>query len=140
MTNENCLFCKIAKGEIPAQKVYENEDVMAFLDINPVNAGHTLVIPKTHFEHMLETPKDVFLKTMEAVHFLSPIIKEATNADGINIGINTLPAAGQEVFHLHVHIMPRFEGDGHKHWSGTPYKTEEEMKTVADRIRKRLEQ
>ena len=139
MTNETCLFCKIAHGEIPAEKVYENKDVMAFLDINPINAGHTLVIPKAHFEHMLETPKDVFLKTMDAVHFLSPIIKEATDADGINICINALSAAGQEVFHLHVHIMPRFEGDGYKHWSGTPYETETEMKTVADRIRKRIE-
>ena len=138
MENETCLFCKIVAGDIPAEKVYETDDVLAFLDINPVNAGHTLVIPKAHHDHLLATPKDTFLSVMEAVHFLAPIIKEATDADGINIGINTLPAAGQEVFHLHVHIMPRFSGDGYQHWKGTPYQSQEEMQTVADRIRKRL--
>ena len=137
-SDNNCLFCHIVAGDIPAEKVYEDEKTLAFLDINPVNKGHTLVIPKKHTENALTIDTDTFLSVMRTVHLLLPAVTEGMEAAGVNVGINNLPAAGQEVFHLHVHIMPRFEGDGYRLWSGTPYTAQEEMQAVAERIRKRL--
>ncbi|MBL1434183.1 HIT family protein [Candidatus Wolfebacteria bacterium] len=119
--NEDTIFEKILKGEIPAHKVYENEYTFAFLDIAPINKGHTLVIPKLPTRNILSVDQKTFGHVMETVRFLAPKIKEATGADGINIGINNEPAAGQVVFHLHVHIMPRFIGDGKKLWPGKEY-------------------
>lgn len=120
--SEKTIFEKIIEGEIPAHKIYEDEYTFAFLDINPINPGHTLVIPKTPSRNIFDIPKDDFLHVMETAHMLAPKIKEAVGAEGINIGINNEAAAGQEVFHLHVHIMPRFNNDNHEHWGGAPYK------------------
>lgn len=116
MTPEDCLFCKIAEGKIPSEKIYEDEHTFAFLDINPINPGHTLVIPKHHAENIMTIKKEDLAAVMETVRHLAPIIQRAVNADGINIGINNGSAAGQIIFHAHVHVMPRFEGDGHEHW------------------------
>jgi histidine triad (HIT) family protein len=116
MTPEDCLFCKIANGTIPSEKVYEDEHTFAFLDINPINIGHTLVIPKRHAENIMTIRKEELAAVMETVRMLAPVIQRAVDADGINIGINNGSAAGQVIFHTHVHIMPRFEGDGHEHW------------------------
>ena len=85
---ENCLFCKIANGEIPSEIVYEDGNTIAFLDINPINRGHTLVIPKKHFEDITDISYEAFKDVMATVKKLTPIIRKATNADGINIGIN----------------------------------------------------
>ncbi len=115
------LFEKIIRGDIPCHKVYEDDETFAFLDIKPINPGHTLVIPKTAYPDLFALPQETFLAMMRAVHYLVPRIKDAVGADGINIGMNNGTAAGQEVFHAHVHIIPRFEGDGHKHWPGQPY-------------------
>lgn len=119
--NQDCIFCKIISGEIPCEKVYEDEHTFAFLDIHPINRGHTLVVPKAHHENIYSVPQDIFARTMSTVHKLAPKIKQAVGGEGINIGINNDKAAGQLVFHLHVHIIPRFEGDGHAHWHGNPY-------------------
>lgn len=127
---EETIFEKIIKGEIPSHKVYEDEHTYAFLDINPINKGHTLVIPKEHTTNMLTADSDAFLQVMKTAHMLAPKIKEAVGADGINIGINNEAAAGQEVFHLHVHIIPRFEGDNLKHWGGSPYENEDAKETL----------
>jgi histidine triad (HIT) family protein len=117
----NCIFCKIIAGEIPAEKVFEDEHAYAFLDIHPVNKGHTLVVPKTHAENMYDISPENFCTLMETVRKLSPIVKKAVSADGINIGINNGGAAGQIIFHTHVHIIPRYGNDGFRHWHGTPY-------------------
>lgn len=127
------MFCSIVTGEVPAQKIFEDEDTFAFLDIHPINRGHTLVVPKTHYANIYEAPDDVLAKTMRTVCFLAPKIKQAVGADGINIGINNDEAAGQLVFHLHVHIIPRFTGDGHAHWHGNPYQ-DGEISTIRDII------
>ena len=113
---ENCLFCKIVRGEIPCERIYEDEHTFAFLDIKPLNEGHTLVVPKEHHTDMIDTPKEVFLRVMETVHYLTPVIKEVTGADAINLGNNNGAAAGQVIFHLHAHIIPRHKDDGYHPW------------------------
>ena len=111
----DCVFCKIISGEIPCYKVYEDEDFLAFLDIYPVNMGHTLVIPKGHFENIFSLPDDVASKYFVVVKKIASVVKEVMNADGINIGMNNLSAAGQVVFHSHIHIIPRYKNDGLNH-------------------------
>ena len=129
----DCLFCKIIKGEIPAEKIYEDEYTFAFLDIHPINRGHTLVIPKEHHPNIYSIKEEQYINLMKSVRTLAPKIKEALGADGINIGINNDRAAGQVIFHMHVHIIPRFTGDGHEHWHGNPYQ-EGEIATIGDII------
>jgi len=134
---EETIFDKILSGEIPAHKVYEDEYTFAFLDIAPINKGHTLVIPKTPTRNLLTADSETFAHVMKTVHMLAPKIKEAVGADGINIGINNEPAAGQVVFHLHAHIMPRFEGDGYEHWGHIKYKegeAEETLKRITEKL------
>ena len=105
-----CIFCKIVKKEIPAKIVYEDEKTMAFLDINPRSKGHTLVIPKDHYETFEELPEDVALAITKAIKKVLEILKPL-NFDGYNILSNNKPAAGQEVPHLHFHIIPRYSGE-----------------------------
>jgi histidine triad (HIT) family protein len=123
--DENCIFCKIIDGKIPCSKIYEDEMTFAFLDIMPVNKGHTLVVPKSHSKNMLEDEDKDLAACMTAVKKLAPAIIEATDADGFNLGVNTNKAAGQAVFHTHMHIIPRFENDGLKHWPGGKYEDTE---------------
>jgi histidine triad (HIT) family protein len=129
----DCVFCKIVTGEIPSQKIYENEHCVAFLDIHPINRGHALVIPKGHHANIYETPQETFAEVMRTVQFLAPKVKEAVGAQGINIGINNDAAAGQLVYHLHVHIIPRWSDDGHMSWHGNPYQ-DGEIATIKDII------
>lgn len=133
----DCLFCRITLKEIPAEIIFENKHTFAFLDIRPNNAGHTLVVPKIHYRNILDMPESVWLEVMKTVHMLAPVIKNAVGAGGINLGMNNEPAAHQLVFHAHMHIIPRIEGDPHKPWIGTEYK-EGEAKTVAEKIRNTL--
>src|SRR3989338_1218763 len=111
-----CIFCKIVKKEIPADIVFENDHILAFLDINPVNAGHTLIVPKQHCTDLLYTPDDIIKDMMVHTKKVAKAAVAAVKANGFNIGINTKPAAGQVVFHTHLHIIPRFSNDGLKHW------------------------
>ncbi len=131
--SSDCLFCKIISGQLPCEKVYEDEDTFALLDIHPINRGHTLVVPKVHHENMYDTPPEIFAKVMKTAQLLSSKIKDAVGAQGINIGINNDAVAGQLVFHLHVHIIPRFEGDGHGSWHGNPYQ-DGEISSIGDII------
>jgi len=137
--SEKTVFEKIIAGDIPHHKIYEDENTFAFLDAEPINPGHTLVIPKQPYKNMYEMPEDEFGRLMQAVHKLTPKIKQAVSADGINIGINNEPAAGQEVMHLHVHIMPRFESDEFTHWQGEDdYHDDVRGERVAEDIRDEL--
>ena len=132
-----CIFCKIVKKEIPSDFVYENDKIVAFLDIMPVNPGHTLVVPKAHHADVLETPDDVLFDMITRTKKIAAAIVKAVKADGFNLGVNTGPAAGQAVFHTHFHIIPRFDDDGLKHW---PHKklTKEEMGKVKEAIKIQL--
>jgi histidine triad (HIT) family protein len=111
---ETCLFCKIAQHEIDASIVYENEEVMAFLDVNPAGPliGHTLVITKKHYENIEEIPEEKLLELIKVVKKLVPAIKKVSGAEGINLLQNNGKPAGQFVPHLHFHIIPRKTGDG----------------------------
>ncbi len=110
----DCIFCKIIAGELPSYKVFEDEKTLAFLDIRPVNAGHTLVVPKKHSSNIFDITPEDWRATTEAVRTLSIAIEKALNADGVNIAMNNREHAGQVVPHPHVHIIPRFKGDGFK--------------------------
>jgi len=118
----DCIFCKIIAGEIPSFKVYEDEDSLAFLDIAPVNPGHTLVIPKKHYVNMEEIPEEELCKVMKTVKKVGKAIKNGLGAAGYNIVSNNDPIAGQIVPHLHWHIIPRIENDGLQPWPQEKYK------------------
>ena len=105
------LFLQIVKGEIPAIKVYEDEKTLAILDIHPHNKGHVLVIPKDRYKNIFDIPEDILCAMMCTVKKLAPAIKKAVGAQGINIGMNNGVAAGQEIMHVHFHIVPRFDED-----------------------------
>ena len=134
---QDCIFCKIIKKDIPSHKIYEDEDVYAFLDINPVNPGHALVIPKEHHKDLLNTPTELAQKLITVVQKITPAILEAVESDGFNLGVNCGERAGQVVFHTHLHIMPRLENDGHKLWGGEDM-TQDELKEVAENIKNNL--
>lgn len=134
----DCLFCKIIAGGIPSAKVYEDDNVFAFLDINPVNPGHTLVIPKEHHPRLSDTPADVAADIMRVVPKIMKAVMKAVDASACNIGVNNGELAGQVVEHTHLHIMPRFEGDGYDIWHGKPYESDEKIESVAGSIRNNL--
>jgi histidine triad (HIT) family protein len=108
--SENCIFCKIVRKEAPSSVVYEDSEVLAFMDIRPVSEGHTLVIPKQHFENVFDSPEEQIASVHRVAKRIAAAVKEATKADGISIVQQNGKAAGQDVFHLHVHVIPRFEG------------------------------
>jgi len=111
---EECVFCKIVRGELPAAKIYESERSLAFLDINPISPGHTLVIPKEHASSLVELDEATTADVFNAVRMVMRMLKVALHPDGFNIGINDGKAAGQEIMHVHVNVIPRYEGDGGK--------------------------
>ena len=131
----DCIFCKIAEGGMPSYKVYEDSNIVAFLDIYPIHSGHVLVVPKRHSVDIFDTPDDVLQQVMAAARKISPAVMKATKADGINIGMNNRPASGQVVMHIHLHIIPRFKDDGLKTWPQRPYNNDAEKAHVMERIR-----
>ena len=104
------VFCKIVNGDIPCYKVYEDEYVLAFLDISQVTKGHTLVIPKKHYDNFLAVPKDLMHRVMDVAQRIGQVQIKFLNAKGVNILTNCYEAAGQTVNHFHVHVIPRYEG------------------------------
>ncbi|RWR14587.1 HIT family protein [Siminovitchia fortis] len=109
----NCIFCKIVNGELPSAKVFENEDILAFLDISQITKGHTLVIPKVHKEDIFEMDEETAAKLFSAVPKIARAIKAEFGAKGMNLLNNNGSFAGQEVFHYHMHLIPRYdENDG----------------------------
>lgn len=135
---DDCLFCKIiAKGEVPSTEVYEDADTYAFLDINPNNPGHTLVVPKAHYTNLYDISDDALCAVMKTVRKIALSIKKAVGATGVNIAMNNERDAGQIIDHAHIHIIPRFKDDGFRHWPGTPYK-DGEIEKVARKIRAEL--
>ena len=136
---EDCLFCKIIAGNIPAVKIYEDEHALAFLDINPNNHGHTLIVPKKHFKNMLEVPAEEFALLAPAMAKVSKAVFKGMDAIGLNINVNNERPAGQIIFHLHIHIIPRFEGDRLRVWSRNVSYKDGEMEEVAVRIQNALD-
>ncbi len=105
----DCIFCNIVTGNIPAKKLFENEDVLAFLDINPLTNGHCLVIPKKHYESIFDIDKEILQKVTIAAQDISIKIKKSLRPVGVNLVSNNGKKAGQRVFHFHVHIIPRYQ-------------------------------
>ncbi|ELY79612.1 HIT family protein [Natrinema gari] len=106
------IFSQIVEGEIPARIVYEDETTVAFLDANPLAPGHTLVIPRDEYERLNDVPDDIAADLYDTVHRMVPAVEESVDADATTVAFNNGEAAGQEVLHVHCHIVPRFEGDG----------------------------
>lgn len=111
MKDENCIFCKILAGEIPSTAVYEDDDFKAILDVNPAARGHVIILPKNHAANIYELPDEDASKIMIVAKKIATAIEKAYHCDGVNILQNNGEAAGQTVFHLHVHVIPRFKGD-----------------------------
>ncbi|GAB4295808.1 MAG: HIT family protein [Ignavibacteriaceae bacterium] len=130
----DCIFCNIVNGEEKAEILYENNHTLAFLDIRPVNFGHTLVITKKHFDNFLTVPEDQISHLIKTTQFLSGIVKRSMNADGFNIIANNGAAAGQTIYHFHFHIIPRFNNDFNFKPSFQIYQGGS-MKEIADQIR-----
>ena len=131
----DCIFCKIIKGEIPSAKVYENDKILSFLDINPVNFGHTLVLPKAHYESLLAVPETTLQDLSLIMQRVARAIQGVFGYKGFNILLNNGRVAGQEIPHVHFHIMPRTEDDGiYVNLSHKKYR-ENEIHDVAEKIR-----
>ena len=135
----DCVFCKIVSGEIPSVKVYEDDTAFAFMDINPLNDGHLLVIPKTHASTIHEITEADFVAVMSATHKLAAAVQKALNPEGINLMQLNGRAANQVVPHLHVHIVPRWSGDGLSICKWKPMAGKmEKIEEVAERIRSQM--
>jgi len=140
--SERCLFCAIAAGRVPAHVVYEDDRVVAFLDIHPSAPGHTLIIPRAHVTRIEDLSPEDASALFTALHRLTKPIREAVEAEAATVGINDGPGSGQEVPHVHVHVIPRQRGDG-----GTLIQLVARTGTrgtsladVADKIRKKIAQ
>lgn len=131
---EETLFQKIISGEIPADRVYETDRVLAFLDINPVHPGHTLVIPKHPTKDIHDLREEDAGALMQAIITVSNAVKKTTGAPGINVTSNNGTEAGQEVFHLHFHIIPRFDKTEFARPPHHPYGNDEERAAMAEKI------
>jgi len=135
-----CVFCRIIRGELPANKVYEDERVLAFLDIHPSAPGHTIIIPKVHEERIEDLSEEEAEAIFKVLHRLTGRIQAAVDAPSSTIGVNNGPESGQEVPHVHIHVIPRFRGDRGGIIQGVSrigrHLNEEEMHRIAERIRK----
>ncbi|TAN35894.1 MAG: HIT family protein [Verrucomicrobia bacterium] len=135
----NCIFCKIVAGKIPSAKVYEDADVLAFMDIGPIVKGHTLVIPKQHFDPITATPEPVLAKLVAVVKKIAQAQMNGLRAEGVNVMQMNGAAAGQVVPHIHFHVIPRFATDGHRwNWAAKQYDDPNEMKQLAATVQAAL--
>jgi histidine triad (HIT) family protein len=135
----SCIFCRIVAGEVPSHKVHEDDWTLAFLDAFPLARGHVLVVPKRHAPLLDDLSEDESSRLFEVVRILSPRARDAVGATATTIAMNNGSASGQEVPHLHVHIVPRKEGDGggpiHAIMRARPQVPKEEMSSIAAAIR-----
>ena len=111
MRNENCIFCKILNGDIPSTKIYEDDQFVIMLDIGPASFGHALILPKDHYANIYEMPEEVLSKSICLAKTFGEKLVKALGADGLNLVQNNGTAAGQTVFHYHLHLIPRYDGD-----------------------------
>ena len=111
VSEQDCLFCKIVRGDIPSKKVYENDDTLAILDINPASEGHVLVMPKKHSETIFDSDEEDLKATISTVKLIADKIKDTLNPDGLNVIQNNGEHAGQVIAHTHFHVVPRYKDD-----------------------------
>lgn len=131
---ENCIFCKIANGEIPSNTIYEDDNFRVILDNGPATKGHALVLPKQHYENLFELPEDVAAGAMKVAKNVAATMKEKLSCDGLNLIQNNGECAGQSVMHFHLHVIPRYRNDGqHMLWKPTQ-PSAEELVTIKNTI------
>jgi len=135
--NSDCIFCKIVEGEVPATKIYEDAEVLAFMNLHPTNKGQVLVIPKDHVENIYGFSEELAARIMLITKKLAIAVKNGVDADGVNLIMNNEEAAGQQIFHAHMHIIPRFNDDGLKSWPAIDY-NEGEIEEWGEKVKKEI--
>lgn len=135
---DNCIFCRIAAGDIPSSVIYEDEDFKVILDIAPATKGHAIILPKKHFADLFELDEDTAKKVLVVAKKVALAMKRELNCDGLNLLQNNGQAAGQSVFHIHFHLIPRYQGDNVKvPWTPDKY-ADGEAGELAGRIAKHI--
>ena len=134
MRDDNCIFCKIANGDIPSKTLYENEEFRVILDLAPATKGHALILPKSHFKNLYELPEETAGKAMMLAKKMATTMTEKLGCDGFNVVQNNNEVAGQTVFHFHMHLIPRYENDNQRiAWNPTEM-TQDELEAVKNQI------
>ena len=134
MTKQDCIFCKIANGEIPAKTLYEDDRFRVILDLGPATRGHALILPKNHAPNLFELPEEDAAAVMPLAKKLGILMKDRLHCAGLNLVQNNGETAGQTVLHFHLHLIPRYEGDGQRiGWNPTA-PTQDELETVRKEI------
>ena len=135
MKDSNCIFCKIANGEISGRTIYEDEDFRVVLDVAPATKGHALILPKDHYRNLLDLPEDKAEGVIRIAKKMAVLMKDKLGCDGVNIVQNNEEAAGQTVFHFHMHVIPRYQQDNQKiGWNPTS-PTGEELDQLAELLK-----
>ncbi|WP_342757876.1 HIT family protein [Kineothrix sedimenti] len=134
MRDDNCIFCKIANGDIPSKEIYEDEEFKVILDLGPATKGHALILPKNHYRDLYELPDEAAAKVMVLAKKLATGMSGKLNCDGFNLVQNNGETAGQTVFHFHLHLIPRYKDDGQTLGWKAMKPSEEEL----DEVRKRI--
>ena len=134
MKDDNCIFCKLANGIIPTNSIYEDENFNVILDAGPATKGHALILPKEHYRNIYELPEDTAAEVFKLAKRMAETMTKKLNADGFNIVQNNEEVAGQSVFHFHMHLVPRYKGDGqYILWKPTE-PAQEELKSLRDSL------
>ena len=134
MRDENCIFCKIANGEIPSRTIYEDEQFRVFLDLSPAAKGHALIVPKEHYANLYELPEDLAADAMRLAKKEMALMTQKLSCDGFQLVQNNGETAGQTVFHFHLHLIPRYRTDGQKIGWEPGSMSDEELDAVKDQI------
>lgn len=138
MTKDDCIFCKIGKGDIPSATVYENSDFKVFMDVSPANRGHVLIIPKEHYDNIFQIDAETAGKLFSLATAVARAVKAETKCEGMNVVQNNGEVAGQTVNHFHLHLIPRFEGDGVSVTWKQGETEPDELQALAKAIRKHI--
>ena len=135
MKDNNCIFCKIANGEIPSKTIEENELFRVVLDVGPATKGHALILPKEHYANLYELPEDVAAEALKLAKKVALKMKDRLQCDGVNLVQNNEEAAGQTVFHFHMHVIPRYKEDGQAIGWKPGQVTSEELEAVCELLK-----
>ena len=133
MKKDDCIFCKIAAGEIPSRKIYEDKDLIAIMDLSPTSKGHSLIIPKEHYTNIYDIDEEIAGKVMKTAKKLATKMTVALNCDGFNLLQNNGETAGQTMFHFHMHLIPRYKDADMLKFTSVSF-SDEEMDSIRDQI------
>ncbi len=134
MIDNNCIFCKIANGEIPSKTLYEDEEFRVILDLGPATKGHALILPKSHYKNLYELPEETAGNVMKLAKKMATTMTQKLGCDGFNIVQNNNEVAGQTVFHFHMHLIPRYEDDNQRITWKPMEPTQDELEAIKKQI------